>query len=89
VRFGPRGTRYARVTRPLSLPARRFAVRRLEAIKRTVCVGLGPALLPAASLAPAPHGTVARELADAALGLPGGGADGVRALLARHRPFRQ
>lgn len=44
----------------------------LEAMKRAVCAGLGPALLPAASLEPVPRGTVARGLADVGLGLPVG-----------------
>ena len=44
----------------------------LEALKRTVCAGLGAALLPVASLEPAPRGAVARELVDVELGLPVG-----------------
>lgn len=44
----------------------------LEAIKRAVCAGLGVAVLPAASLDPAPLGTVARELDGVDVGLPVG-----------------
>jgi DNA-binding transcriptional LysR family regulator len=44
----------------------------LEAIKRAVCAGLGAALLPSASLEPAPRGAVARELVGVELGLPVG-----------------
>jgi DNA-binding transcriptional LysR family regulator len=44
----------------------------LEALKRTVCAGLGAALLPMVSLEPVPRGAVARELVDVGLGLPVG-----------------